>query len=172
MGHLSYEEGKKVVFKGLILLGIVTLIEVFIALLGKGYIIEGFHLPVWLMYFSMISLSLYKAYFIVYEFMHMRYEVPGLVRSVLLPTLLLVWMIIAFFYEGNTWRKWRGKINDRPIAAFSAPQDRSSHKSEESHSGDHKHKEAPVDAVVPPDSTSTSQPADTSKSGTTEHNHH
>ena len=88
MGHLSYEEGKKVVFKGLILLGVITLIEVFIALIGKGYVIHGFHLPVWLMYILMIGFSLYKAYFIVYEFMHMRYEVPGLVRSVLLPTML------------------------------------------------------------------------------------
>ena len=35
-GHLSYEEGKKVVVKGLILLGIVTIAEVLVALIGKG----------------------------------------------------------------------------------------------------------------------------------------
>ncbi|HQX44694.1 MAG: cytochrome C oxidase subunit IV family protein [Saprospiraceae bacterium] len=118
MGHLSYEEGKKVVFKGLILLGVITLIEVFIALIGKGYVIHGFHLPVWLMYILMIGFSLYKAYFIVYEFMHMRYEVPGLVRSVLLPTMLLIWAMIAFFSEGTTWLHWRAKTNDRPISSF------------------------------------------------------
>lgn len=122
MGHLSYEEGKKVVLKGLIILGIVTIAEVMVALVGKGYIIHGFHLPVWLMYFLMITMSLYKAYFIVYEFMHMRYEVPGLVKSVLLPTLLLIWAVIAFFYEGATWFKWRKKINDREITAFTRPQ--------------------------------------------------
>lgn len=118
MGHLSYEEGKKVVFKGLILLGVITLIEVFIALIGKGYVIHGFHLPVWLMYLLMIGFSLYKAYFIVYEFMHMRYEVPGLVRSVLLPTMLLIWAMIAFFSEGTTWLNWRAKTNDRPITSL------------------------------------------------------
>ena len=32
MGHLSYEESKKVVVKGLILLGVLTLVEVAIAL--------------------------------------------------------------------------------------------------------------------------------------------
>lgn len=112
MGHLSYEESKKVVFKGLILLGVITLIEVFIALLGKGYIISGFHLPWYIMYVAMIGLSLYKAYFIIYEFMHMRYEVPGLVRSVLLPTVLLVWAIIAFFSEGAYWGERRGQIKD------------------------------------------------------------
>lgn len=130
MGHLSYEEGKKVVFKGLIILGIVTLVEVFVALLGKGYIIDGFHLPVWLMYMLMISMSLYKAYFIVYEFMHMKYEVPGLVKSVLLPTLLLTWMLIAFFSEASTWRKWRAQVNDKPIAAFSAPAAETHHDTE------------------------------------------
>ena len=121
MGHLSYDEGKKVVFKGLILLGVITIIEVLIALLGKGYIIDGFHLPVWLMYLSMISLSLYKAYFIVYEFMHMKYEAPGLVKSVLLPTLLLIWAVIAFFSEGRFWKRERAKVNDSPIAILSAP---------------------------------------------------
>jgi len=118
MGHLSYEEGKKVVFKGLILLGVITLIEVFIALIGKGYVIHGFHLPVWLMYILMIGFSMYKAYFIVYEFMHMRYEVPGLVRSVLLPTMLLIWAMIAFFSEGTNWLNWRTKTNDRPITSL------------------------------------------------------
>ena len=51
-----------------------------------------------------------QAYFIVYEFMHMKYEVPGLVKTVLLPTLLLVWAVIAFFYEGRDWQKRRDLI--------------------------------------------------------------
>lgn len=61
----------------------------------------------------MIIMSFVKAYFIVYEFMHMKYEVPGLMKSVLLPTLLLIWAIIAFFYEGNDWQKRRALINNK-----------------------------------------------------------
>ncbi|MEP7195361.1 MAG: cytochrome C oxidase subunit IV family protein [Saprospiraceae bacterium] len=118
MSHLSYEESKKLVLKGLIILGIITLVEVFIALLGKGYVIHDYHLPRWIMYIAMISMSLYKAYFIVYYFMHMKYEVPGLVKSVLLPTTLLLWAVISFFSEGKNWREWRALKNDRPIAAF------------------------------------------------------
>ncbi|NOT36094.1 MAG: cytochrome C oxidase subunit IV family protein [Saprospiraceae bacterium] len=118
MSHLSYEESKKLVMKGLIILAIVTLAEVFVALLGKGYLVKDFHLPVWLMYILMIVMSLYKAYFIVYYFMHMKYEVPGLVKSVLLPTLLLVWAVIAFFTEGKTWHDWRAQKNDRPIGSL------------------------------------------------------
>ncbi len=113
MADLSYEDSKKLVFKGMALLAVVTLIEVAIALVGKGYVIEGFHLPVWLMYISMIGLSLYKAYFIVYEFMHMKYEVKGLAMSVLLPTGLLVWAVIAFFNEGNSWNQRRTLIKEK-----------------------------------------------------------
>jgi cytochrome c oxidase subunit IV len=113
MGHLSYEDSKKAVFKGLMLLGVITLIEVFIALMGNGHIIEGTEWPIWVMYPLMISLSLYKAYFIVYEFMHMRYEVKGLAMSVLMPMLLLVWGIIAFFQEGDSWKKRRELIKEK-----------------------------------------------------------
>ncbi len=117
MAHLDIEAGKKAVVKGLWLLGIVTLLEVFIALIGNGHIIDGFHLPKLLMYPAMIALSLYKAYFIIFEFMHMKYEVKGMVRSVLLPATLLIWAIIAFMSEGNYWGVRRAQIkefNERP----------------------------------------------------------
>ncbi len=110
---LSREEGKKVLIKGLIILGLVTLAEVGLALLGKGYIIHGFHLPRWVMYIGMIGGSLYKAWFIVFEFMHMKYEVKGLARSVLLPTLLLIWAIIAFMSEGGNWDRSRSQIESK-----------------------------------------------------------
>jgi cytochrome c oxidase subunit IV len=107
MGHLSYNDAKSKALKVISILGVITLAEVIFALLGKGYIIEGLHFPVAIMGLVMIAMSAFKAYLIVYEFMHMKYETPGLVKSVLLPTLLLVWAIIAFFYEGNTWLEYR-----------------------------------------------------------------
>nr|MBS0038115.1 cytochrome C oxidase subunit IV family protein [Saprospiraceae bacterium] len=107
MGHTSYEEAKRTVFRGLILLGLITVAEVFIALLGKGYVISGFYLPIWLVYLAMIGLSLYKAFFIMGEFMHLKYEVRGLVSSILLPFLLLVWAIIAFLWDGSYWHNQR-----------------------------------------------------------------
>lgn len=111
--HLSYEESKKVVFKGLMLLGVITMIEVFIALIGNGHVISGFHLPKYIMYPLMISLSMYKAYFIVYEFMHMRYEVKALAMAVLLPMTLLIWAMIAFFSEGNKWFNYKDYVRTK-----------------------------------------------------------
>ncbi len=113
MGHMTHEESVKSATKWIIVLAVITICEVLFALLGKGYIIEGVHFPVWIMALVMIVMSLVKAYLIVYEFMHMKYEVPGLVKSVLLPTLLLVWAVIAFFWEGADWNKRRSLIDNK-----------------------------------------------------------
>ncbi len=116
MGHLSYEESKKLVFRGLILLAVVTLIEVAISLFGKGHIVPGMENSMVVAIIAgllIIILSLYKAYFIIYKFMHMEYEAKGLAMTVLLPTLLLVWAVIAFFQEGKEWGDSREVIKDR-----------------------------------------------------------
>ncbi len=112
MGH-DYQGAKKIALKTILILGVVTVIEVMIALTGKGYIIEGYHSPKILMNSLMISFSLYKAYLIVFEFMHMKYEAKGLRFSVLLPVCLLIWAVIAFLYEGNAWKHNRKVIQDR-----------------------------------------------------------
>lgn len=117
MSHLTYEESKKLVLKGLIILAVVTLVEVFIALYGKGHILGG-SLPTWFMYIAMISLSMYKAYFIIGEFMHMKYEVRGLAFSVILPTALLLWAIFAFLQEGNSWGERRTNVNERDAGEY------------------------------------------------------
>ena len=112
----NYEEAKKKVFWGLGLLAVVTLVEVFVSLFGKGHVIEGVQASTLVMFVAgsiIIVLSLYKAYFIIYEFMHMGYEVRGLRMSVLLPMLLLVWGMIAFFQEGNSWKNRRSQIKEK-----------------------------------------------------------
>jgi hypothetical protein len=61
----------------------------------------------------MIGFSIYKAYFIIFFFMHMAYEIRGLMLSVLLPTTLLIWVIIAFFQEGGSWGSRREQIEQK-----------------------------------------------------------
>ncbi len=115
--HRSYEDSIKAVYKGLILLAIVTLVEVAFSLFGKGHIFpslaENYKWPVLIASLAILVLSIYKAYFIIYEFMHMKYEVPGLAKSVLLPMALLIWAIVAFFWEGADWNKRRTLIEDK-----------------------------------------------------------
>ena len=118
MGHLTYEESKKTATKIIIVLGIITIVEVLFALLGKGHLKEGIEFPPIVMGGAMIIMSVIKAYLIIYEFMHMKYEAPGLAKSVLLPTLLLVWGVIAFTWEGSDWFNRRDLIktkNEQPV---------------------------------------------------------
>ena len=103
MGHLSYEDSKKIVLKTILILAGITVAEVLFALLGKGYIIEGVHIPGIIVGLVMITMSIVKAYLVVFEFMHMKYELKPLVRSVILPLGLLIWAIIAFLWEGTYW---------------------------------------------------------------------
>ncbi len=47
-----------------------------------------------------IALTIVKAAYIVGEFMHLRYEVKVLFWSILIPMIFVVWMLVAFVYEG------------------------------------------------------------------------
>ena len=111
--HLSYEESTKAVWKGLGLLAAVTLIEVVLSLLKAQDWAKDLGWLFALLAVLIIGLSIYKAYFIIYEFMHMAYEVKGLAMSVLLPTFLLLWGVIAFFWEGSAWKENREVIQER-----------------------------------------------------------
>jgi len=115
--HQTYEEQKQMVFNGLIRLGIITVIEVVIALLAKGHLIPGVAFKHGFMHYVymtlMVGFSLYKAYFIIYFFMHMAYEIRGMAMSVLLPTTLLLWAVIAFFQEGSYWGRSREALQNK-----------------------------------------------------------
>jgi cytochrome c oxidase subunit IV len=110
----AYEKASKGVYKGMWLLAAVTLLEVVISLFGKGHLgfdPAGMEVLLAVIAIGIAILSLYKAYYIIYEFMHMGHEVRGLRLTVLLPTLLLVWAIIAFFWEGSAWKENREVVN-------------------------------------------------------------
>ena len=111
MGH-DYHKSKRIALKTILVLAVITVIEVMIALTGKGYIIPGMHWPWYIMGILMIAMSLYKAYLIVGEFMHLKHEVKAMGLSVVLPTLLLVWAIIAFMYEGGAWKGNRERVQE------------------------------------------------------------
>jgi cytochrome c oxidase subunit IV len=48
-----------------------------------------------------VILTIVKAGYIVGEFMHLRYEVKMLFWSILVPILFIIWMLVAFIYEGS-----------------------------------------------------------------------
>jgi cytochrome c oxidase subunit IV len=47
-----------------------------------------------------VILTIVKAAYIVGEFMHLKYEVKVLFWSILIPTLFIIWLLVALVYEG------------------------------------------------------------------------
>lgn len=48
-----------------------------------------------------IGLTIVKAFYIVGEFMHLKYEVKVLIWSILIPMIFVAWMLVAFLNEGG-----------------------------------------------------------------------
>ncbi len=48
-----------------------------------------------------VVLTLFKAFFIVSEFMHLGHEVKALVYSIVLPMMFVVWLIVAMIMEAR-----------------------------------------------------------------------
>ncbi|MCG8340587.1 MAG: cytochrome C oxidase subunit IV family protein [Cytophagales bacterium] len=76
-----------------LILGVVTVTEfLFAVMLPRG---------LWLI-ILFVTLTLVKAFYIVSEFMHLKYEAKILIGSILIPLIFLVWLVIALLVEGNT----------------------------------------------------------------------
>ena len=74
------------------LLGLVTAIEFLIA----------FTIPAGMAKIILfVVLTLVKAFYIVAEFMHLGHEVRGLVWSIVLPIIFIVWLILALILQGG-----------------------------------------------------------------------
>jgi cytochrome c oxidase subunit IV len=75
-----------------LILGAVTAVEFLIAFTVDNQL---FRISVF------IGLTIVKAFYIVAEFMHMKYETKSLIWSILIPTIFIIWLIIALLVEGG-----------------------------------------------------------------------
>jgi hypothetical protein len=48
-----------------------------------------------------------KAFYIVAYFMHLKHELKNLIMTIVVPLGLFIWFIIAFLYDGNSFRNLR-----------------------------------------------------------------
>lgn len=48
-----------------------------------------------------IILTLFKAFYIVAEFMHLKHETKALIWTILIPLALIVWLMVALLSEGS-----------------------------------------------------------------------
>ncbi len=111
--HHSDEEFKRRVKKTTILLSILTVIELAIGLLiynlNKGDTNRDFLI---LCFKGVVCiLTLAKAYYIVSVFMHLGDEIRNMIMTIVVPLMLFIWFIIAFIYEGNSYKNLRNKYD-------------------------------------------------------------
>ncbi|HEY9197482.1 MAG TPA: cytochrome C oxidase subunit IV family protein [Mucilaginibacter sp.] len=95
--HESMTRGKiwKVFF---ILLGI-TVVEFIIAL----YMVPHGVLPIRFANPVYIVLTLFKAFYIVAYFMHLKFEKMGLVLSIIIPIIFIIGLILVLTNESHHW---------------------------------------------------------------------
>ena len=105
MAGQSHEASVSLVWKVCGLLAVVTIVEIGAALIHYYWFEES--VPRILLNIFFIVVSAIKAYYIMSEFMHLKYELKALQLTVLLPFLFLVWGIIAFLWEGSYWHSLR-----------------------------------------------------------------
>lgn len=61
-------------------------------------------------------LSLAKAYYIVSVFMHLGDEIRNFIMTIVVPLCLFIWFILAFLWDGNSWRNLRNTNGGSRVA--------------------------------------------------------
>ena len=103
----DHSEGTGRIWKIFWVLSFLTLIE-----LALGYFLyfkgEGMaHFAVLGTKIIIGALTLLKAYYIVSVFMHLGDEVRNMIMTICVPLVLFIWFIIAFLWDGNSWKNLR-----------------------------------------------------------------
>ncbi|MCF6359745.1 MAG: cytochrome C oxidase subunit IV family protein [Cyclobacteriaceae bacterium] len=82
----------KQIVKVAVILGIITSFEFAIAFtIGAGTVKTSIF----------VIMTLVKAFYIIWEFMHLGHEVKGLKWMIIAPTLFVIWLLVALLMEGT-----------------------------------------------------------------------
>lgn len=102
--HADSNAGKREIWRVTIILSVLTIIELILGFSMIG-MEEGF-----LRHFIkgvIIILMLAKAFYIVSYFMHLGHELRNMIMTIVVPLGLFIWFIIAFLYDGSSYRHLR-----------------------------------------------------------------
>ena len=107
-GHAEPTFSTKAIWKTFWILLIITVVELLIAIL---YYEKFLPLPKHFINGLFVIGTLAKAFFIVAEFMHLGHEIRNLILTIAIPALLFVWFIIAFLWDGNSYKNLRNNYD-------------------------------------------------------------
>ncbi|MCG2430686.1 cytochrome C oxidase subunit IV family protein [Aequorivita xiaoshiensis] len=101
-GALKFKSNVSKIWGVFILLSIVTIIEVVLGILRPEALVGNKFLAMNLLNWIFIILTIVKAYYITWDFMHMRDETVGLRRAVVWTGVFLIaYIIVLILIEGD-----------------------------------------------------------------------
>ncbi|MBA4260233.1 MAG: hypothetical protein C0446_13795 [Chitinophaga sp.] len=98
--------GTKEVIRITVILTVLTIIELLIGfwMIDIPLTSEGLRLA---LKGTIVILMMAKAFYIVAYFMHLKHEMKNLIMTIVVPLALFIWFIIAFLYDGNSFKNLR-----------------------------------------------------------------
>jgi cytochrome c oxidase subunit 4 len=100
-GYLKFKSNTQKIWGVLIFLSIVTTVEVILGIV-KPQILMTPIIRIKLLNWIFIILTLVKAYYIAWDFMHIRDEKSGLKNAIVLPLIILIpYLIFIILLEGD-----------------------------------------------------------------------
>lgn len=106
-GHDEPSFSTKAIWRTFWILLIITVAELILAILYY----ETDFLPKHFLNGIFVIGTLAKAFFIIAEFMHLGHEIKNLILSLAMPALLFIWFIIAFLWDGNSYKNLRNNYD-------------------------------------------------------------
>ena len=122
------DDSKKRIWKTTFILSAITILGYVMYNMHKGADVN--HTLILAIKGVIIILSLAKAFYIVSIFMHLGDEIRNMIMTIVVPLALFIWFIIAFLWDGNSWKNLRNEY--RPKDAIKYEQ-----KAEPAHGGAH-----------------------------------
>ena len=100
-GYLKFKSNTQEIWGVLIFLSIVTTVEVVLGIVKPQILMTPF-IRIKLLNWIFIILTLVKAYYIAWDFMHVRDEKSGLKNAIVLPLIILIpYLIFIILLEGD-----------------------------------------------------------------------
>tara|TARA_R100000306_G_C4284496_1_gene96852 strand:- start:28 stop:411 length:384 start_codon:yes stop_codon:yes gene_type:complete len=101
-GTLKFKSNQQKIWGIFIFLSIVTIIEVVLGIIKPAIFTENTFLAMKLLNWIFIILTLVKAYYITWDFMHMRDETASLRRAVVWTSVFLIcYLVLILLIEGD-----------------------------------------------------------------------
>lgn len=101
-GLVKFKSNERKIWGVFTFLSIVTIIEVALGIIKPEFLTENRFLAMRLLNWIFIILTLVKAYYITWDFMHMRDEVMALRRAVVWTAIFLIcYLVLILLIEGD-----------------------------------------------------------------------